>query len=173
MSYDKNSIEAKIGECGEKIVDMFISGDYGNVVAYKPMEGKPHQIDTMIIYGWDEKNMDQLQYDVKTKPKTFKYNDTGIDKSSWDIYKALKEKNKLPTYLFFVDWFEGCCYGGEIEDLGEPDRLAFGIVFWGLNKMDVNFDLTDSQIELLKSMWVKTKAGKYLSYYESIERYFK
>jgi hypothetical protein len=42
-------------------------------------------------------------YDVKTKPRRYRYEDTGIDYYSYVNYQRISSDNNKPFYLFFVD----------------------------------------------------------------------
>ena len=106
-------------------------------------------------------------YDVKTKPRRWKYEDTGIDKRSYDTYINVFKKYRKPFYLFFVDQYTKQIYYNTIWKLSKniivknkkypiiQNNYSSTIIYFPLVSMKLLCQLTDEQlksIELNSSM---------------------
>lgn len=116
----------KRGDIGEQIVDDYLIERGCRL--YKPEEG-PHPIDRFMVNAAGH----AFAYDVKTYPRLFSSNKTGIDIP--DYYKYC-QMDPVPVLLFFVDAFEGCLY---FHQLNRKDGHRAPV----FDKQKVYFHLSD------------------------------
>lgn len=93
-------------------------------------------------------------YDVKTKPRRFKFEDTGIDYYSFKRYLQLKQNNKTYFYLFFIDQLTREIYFNELSVLERNKRVekhfnGSTIVYFMLEDMRVLATLNQKDCQAL------------------------
>lgn len=145
------------GRIGENYVRDYIrqNGFY----PYEPAFDGSHPID---FYVTDVAGHIQFAVDVKTYPRRAAYCDTGIDIADW--YKYAQIASKTPVRLFFIDYFEQCCYSVLLSDAWSVAYESWGKMYMPLDVMKFEFKLTESQLAAI------VPAGNYR--YDNTARYF-
>jgi len=167
MVMNQTSSEEEIGWYGERIVDMELKRRGFKLYH---CDEKFHQFDRIAVGGWNEKDLQIFGYDVKTKPRLFSCIETGCNTDSYKRYLYIKNTLGIKFYLFFVDWFEECIYGDELEQLGQGDE-GHKLTCWPLERMDRLKGLMPFGIEWLKEKWLKGNS-KYKNAYDDKTPFF-
>lgn len=133
--------ETKIGDIGEEVINEYLVKS--GFILYKPINNEAHLIDGFAVRSMK----DIFAFDVKTKPRRLKYEDTGIDISHYERYKYITTKYKIPVFLFFVDGLYKKVYGNYLsvleQECGNYPLKQKGIIYFPLNKMIIISELPD------------------------------
>ncbi|MEL7246919.1 MAG: hypothetical protein AAFO03_00820 [Bacteroidota bacterium] len=147
------------GEYGEEIVQELLIG-WGFTIYPAPEEA--HPVDFLT---WKEGELTAI--DVKTYPRYFSSESTGIDRADYRTYKNLSTAYRLPVKLFFVDQFEGAVYGHRLSYLEPFKQHRDGKVCFPLSAMQYVRPLTDEEVNRLTEL-----SSVNYSQYEQMPRYF-
>lgn len=143
----KDKIETKKGTYGENIVKKIFM-DYG-LICYAPQNEEAHPFDLILI---DRNYLRFFFADIKTKPSRYVRKDTGINYRHYIEYKNFADKHGIDFYLVFVDENEKRIYGNTFKRLEKTRPLIQdGFIYWKLEDMLKICELTDKQVEDLKS----------------------
>lgn len=157
----------KYGAIGETIVkDWLISKGY---TAYLAEGNNAHPFDMLVAR--DKKAFTIVE--VKTQCKSKYKPDIGINYSVYQDYLQAQKQLGMKVFIVFVDWSQGCAYGGFIDTLNTPAQHRkrsgdtinypckmdhsnkYGDIFerWYFYQpsMKVLFKLTEQQIKQLKA----------------------
>lgn len=99
----------KLGTAGEKFIERHLRAK--GLKVYKPGRGK-HPIDFVVI----DKESRVWLIDVKTYPRRWAYNDTGVDTKDWRKYCNLADANANRVLIYFVDLTEESVYRFHLND---------------------------------------------------------
>lgn len=131
------------GDAGEILVDKFLVEK--GVMIYAPILDGSHPVDR-ILYNSKKKQF--FFADTKTKSCRELYPDSCIDVKDYKHYKEISEKFNIPVILFFVDFKNKKCYGGNLEKISKPYKgyPKYGmakeeLIYFPLELMDTFFDL--------------------------------
>jgi hypothetical protein len=160
MNDFKQLSTTKKGSVGEKIIrqDFHRAGR----AVYIPVDGVGHLID---FFSWNERFGLQA-VEVKTKPRRYCADDTGIDRRDWERYEDLAAT--MPVKLFFVDEVEELIYWQEIQCLRHSKRLEGEMVLFPLEAMKVYRSLTGKEVQA-----IKRHSSIDYELYRNTERYFR
>lgn len=104
----------KKGDLGEDFIVEIIKAANYNVEMSDHKQA--HKFDGYVLRG-DERC---LLFDVKVKPRRYKYPDQGIDLCHWTIYMRESELHQLPFALFILDETTECWYWELLHNLEKP-----------------------------------------------------
>jgi hypothetical protein len=162
MNYKTNNK----GDYGEILVHKFL--EQKGWVIYKPITNAAHSFDRLAI-----KNKEKLIIaEVKSKATRIHYPDTGLDIKHYNIYKKIQEKHNLDVYFFFVDEEKKEIYGGWLTELVKECNIIHknkmltyplkqnGIIYFPIDKMKKQCDISDEDVEILKSFTTKHERYK-------------
>lgn len=158
--------EVKKGAIGERIVNEILTKK--GYIVYRPITGGSHKIDFFAHSADRQKQI--ICIEAKAKKRMAVYCETGFNYNAYLHYKEIQGKNKIDTYVYFIDDFEECIYGAWLTDLGEGTRRGNNgddVIVWNLSKMELYRKLTTLELEELKLI---TKPNKYN--YNNVEKYF-
>ena len=136
------------GTYGENIVKNIFM-DYG-LICYTPQnENIAHPFDLILI---DRNNLTMRFADVKTKPRRYVREDTGINIKHFNEYKKFADKYQVDFMIIFVDEYEKRIYGNSFRKLERSKQFIDGdYIYWKLEDMINICILTDKQVADLKS----------------------
>ena len=167
----RNRIETRKGTLGEKIVRKYYSQQFPDFIMYKPIEQHEgsHNFDGEIK---DKNNFGKTiaLFDIKTKPRRAKYQDTGIDVKSYINYKKSSNVNNCPFILFFVDDWTKQIYYQTLEFLDQQVTYKKNkypmeyneIIYFPLFRFDILHALTDNQANQLIDLSSMSNKNRYL-----------
>ena len=163
--------EVIIGNYGEDIVSSCLE-KYGFIV-YRTNTNKSHPIDMICI---DDKDV-EMYFEVKTKPRRFAHEDTGIDIHSWNRYINFLKLHDKTIYIYFVDEFEESIYYLNLNNIYKKKKFTINeednICYFNLNDMKLSKRLT--LIEILKFKLLRLELNhpiKQYDKYKNLPRYF-
>lgn len=142
----------KIGNYGEQIVKIEL--EKRGYVIYKPVSNCSHPIDNIVF----DTNDNFIFCEVKTKPRRYMFDDTGIDIKHWRRYTKLMNKRKKPVYIFFVDEIEEWIYQADLKDIfynkkyHEDMNEKYPKCYFQLSDMKPIRKLTQMEIDNFKQM---------------------
>jgi hypothetical protein len=141
----KDLATTKQGTAGEAIaMQYFVSRGY---IPYPVGIDGPHPVD-FIVYNPASGKF--IAVEVKTYPRLFSSEETGIDSADYKAYIELERKNKLEVWLLFVDVFEGGIYGAYLSHLRPGARLAKGKTYFPLARFLRLHGLNPAEMETLE-----------------------
>ncbi len=114
-----DKIQVKKGNFLEKIVDEYLASR--GLIPYYPCHEGPHPFDRLCATT-DKKHL--CIVDSKAKARRNFYEDTGINMNVFDEYKGMRNKYKVPLWLFFGDELAELIYGNELGKLIIPVRIG-------------------------------------------------
>lgn len=129
---------------GEKWVQDWLEASGRKV--YVPGVVGSHPIDFVVV----EPSGQLWACDVKTYPRRARYPDTGIDIPDWHKYAQISAH--CPVRLFFVDVFERYCYSIELSKARPHARRYGGKMYVPLSVARVEFKLSHTQVEQLRTV---------------------
>ena len=102
--------QSRKGKLGEEIVLEFFASIGG--ISYSPETDGAHPLDKIMLT--DEGPM---LMEVKCKARRTRWNDTGIDVSHYETYKAAEKRLRMRMFIAFVDEYLGKVYGNFLDIL--------------------------------------------------------
>jgi Holliday junction resolvase-like predicted endonuclease len=102
------------GKAGEDVARAYME-KMGRAV-YGRDQDSPRPIDFIVVNPVDGR---VTLVDVKTYPRLYSAERTGIDAEDWRKYQLLAERSGNLVYLLFVDVFERTIYGAFLNDLSD------------------------------------------------------
>lgn len=135
------------GTAGERLAIAYLN-EIG-VETFDPTASGPHSVDLFAICS----NGRPLFIDVKTYPRRYRDESTGIDAADLHKYQRLEAETGIPVYLLFVDVFERAMYGALISDLDGNRKVERTKVYFPLSAFRVLKQL--SAADLLKLAPIK------------------
>ncbi len=87
----------RIGKAGEDLAQKHFTAK--GFYVYRPPKGKSHLFDMVLV----DKDMNITFCEVKTYPKRFAYNDTGVDEKDWRTLCKAYQKQLAPVWIVFID----------------------------------------------------------------------
>ena len=145
------------GAIGETIVADYLTSA-GHYV-YTSYAAGSHPFDYVVT---DSTGVPQYVAEVKTYPRRAFFNDTGIDAADWDKYAHIAPR--MPLRLYFVDFFERCCYSIDLSEARKVAKRDAGKVYFPLSVCRFEFWLTPDQLSAI--------APGRLDRYANTKRYF-
>jgi len=146
------------GAIGERIVKRYLTRKGWQV--YTPDDG-PHLVDFLAM----RPNGKTIAVDVKTYPRQYVRNYTGIDKADYLKYITYAKEN--PVKLFFVDEVERMIYGADISDLEDVATESKGKVYFPLEAMTSVQTLSPTEVQQIR----RVSSVDY-SLYDRVPRWF-
>lgn len=140
-------IALKKGEIGEQIITEYLEAR--GWIVYRPFtKDKAHYFDMLLT-----KNKEQvLAIDVKTKGRLNKWRAQGINVKSYNQYKELLEKIKVPFYLIFIDDKNGDVHCANLSKLDDGFNPNPYIIAWPIQKMQFMFNIGEEKITALSEL---------------------
>lgn len=136
---------AKQGAAGEAIaLQYFARRGY---IPYPVGVDGPHPVDFMVC---DPASGKFIAVEVKTYPRLFSAEKTGIDSADYKAYIELERKNGIDLWLLFVDAFEGGIYGAFLSHLRPGSELAHGKRYFPLARFSRLHTLTPAELATLE-----------------------
>jgi hypothetical protein len=175
MNYWQSKNEVIIGDIGEDIVETL----FPNFIVYRTNSNGSHPVDMLICSGKKPDYYDKLLFvEVKTKPRRYKYADTGVDIHSWKRYVNFIDEHKINIKIYFVDEAEKSIYSINIRKTLKNETYYTNnkdkIVYFQLK--DTKFIRKLSEVEL-KTIQDKRIELKYpipsLDKYKNFDKFFK
>lgn len=164
--------EVKLGDYGEDIIIKYLEDERRGWIIYKTETNKSHPID----YIGFNKDDDMFFFEVKTKPRRFCCEDTGINLHSFERYKKLIEKSNREVYIYFIDEFEECVYYIKLNDVIENNRFYIehdpDICYFYLKDMKLISILSKHRIEEMRRIRFENNLPFNLSQYKHTQHYF-
>lgn len=149
----------KKGDFGEDIVrELLIKWGF----TIYPAPDESHPVDFLV---WKDGEFTAI--DVKTYPRLFSKDCTGIDKADFVMYQRITTAHKMPVKLFFVDQFERKVYGHRLDYLARFKKQSGTKVLFPLSAMIEAKTLTDEEVSRLTEL-----SSINYSQYEHLPRYF-
>jgi hypothetical protein len=149
----------KTGDVGEAIVQAYLHRQYWHIYPHAADQAAP--VDIVAIKPKDG-GFDIIAVEVKTYPRRFAYDQTGIDSADYWTYREIIKT--LPLTILFVDPFEACVYALPFHKV--HDRVVF-------DRTKCYFDLADCQRvlsltadELRRINWQPTP------HYKDVQKFF-
>lgn len=100
----------RLGKAGEELAQKYFTAK--GFHCYQPRKGKKHPFDMILL----DKEFNQIFAEIKTYPKRYAYNDTGVDTADWRSYVKLAAKGIAPVWLVFIDIQLQSMYYFEVND---------------------------------------------------------
>lgn len=161
-----NKREVQTGNIGEELVYRFFE-EHGYVI-YNPRTDGPHAADADVYKN--KKFMFHLE--IKTKPKCYKYPETGFDYRLYKVYKELGSR----VFVAFVDWSTKSVYGNFLDILNkEHEYCGYQypkkqtkkggeglLIYFPMDVMKTLFRLDDDAAKKLKEL----SSNKYQQFYK-------
>ena len=149
----------KRGDVGELIVQSYLHRQGWHV--YPHAEDQAAPVDIMAIKPKDG-GFDIIAVEVKTYPRRFVFDQTGIDTADYWTYRDIIKT--LPLTILFVDPFEACMYALPFKDVYE--RVVF-------DRTKCYFDLSDCQkMKSLTADELRWIGWKPTPYYKDVQKFF-
>lgn len=148
----KDRINTQKGEIGQKLLEKYFPKVFPKLKLYRCSNQNKgsHQCDGLIM----DKDKIIAYYDVKTKPRRFKFEDTGIDYYAFQNYQKLAKNNQSFFYLFFVDQLTKQIYFNQLNVLKKNSYIKKHyedtIIYFLLKDMRVLTKLNQEDCCLLK-----------------------
>lgn len=135
----------KQGAAGEAIaLNYFARRGY---IPYPVGVDGPHPVDFML---YNPETGKLIAVEVKTYPRLFSSEETGIDLADYKFYIDFEKKTGVKVWLLFVDVFEQCMYGAFISYLRPGARSAHGKKYFPLARFKALPRLTPAELETLE-----------------------
>ncbi|TXF90452.1 hypothetical protein FUA23_06595 [Neolewinella aurantiaca] len=135
----------KQGAAGEAIALQYFAGR--GWIAYPVGVEGPHPVD-FIVYNPASGKL--IAVEVKTYPRLFSSEETGIDLADYKFYIDFEKQNGIEVWLLFVDVFEERMYGAFISYLRPGARSANGKKYFRLGRFKKLPRLTPAELETLE-----------------------
>ncbi len=149
----------KTGDIGEEIAQAYLQRNGWNI--YPHDEGKAAPVDIMAIKPNDG-GFDIIAVEVKTYPRRFAFDQTGIDTADYWTYRDIIKI--LPLTILFVDPFEACVYA-------LPFHKVFDRALFDRNRC--YFDLVDCRkVSSLDANQLGRIGWKPTPYYKDVQKFF-
>ena len=158
----QNKPEVKKGNIGEKYAREFL--EQKGFIVYKPVSDGAHKID---FFAHNGTNKRVVAIEAKAKKRMAKFTKTGFNTSNLIHYKEIEKRHSIPTFIYFVDEFEGCVYGQWLSKLSDGCEKGC-VTVWELSEMEFIRWLTAEEIKELKECSNKDNYD-----YSTVKKYFK
>lgn len=149
-----------VGTTGERIAQAYMERNGCNV--YPSGANGPHPVD-FIVHNPKHKTVTLVE--VKTYPRLYISDRTGIDTRDYRSYLKLSKETNLPFYMIFVDPFEAVIYGALLDDLTGRAIIQKEKVYFPLERFKRLHDLTPKELKLIGWKDVRSR-------YANVSRHF-
>ena len=142
-----NKIQVKKGDFAEDIVHKYLENK--GYIVYKPATEGSHAFDRLAIKG--KRNV--IIAEIKAKARLNKFPETGFETKHYKEYRYIRDKHKLPIFIFFVDEMLKEMYGNFLSVLEKNMRTApwGNQVLFQLSDMKRHlYDLSEDEVLQLK-----------------------
>jgi len=133
------------GAVGEAIAKTII--ERSGWLVYESTADVPHLVD-FICYKPGKR---LIAVDVKTYPRRYCCENTGIDTRDFEKYSRFEESNDIDVYIIFIDEFERAIYGGYLRHLGRRAQHDAGKVYFPLSAMRLHRYLTADELDSIRT----------------------